>query len=226
MPEMRHVPSVMDRPAVVSALFEASPRLIDPIEMLALLRCSRSPEWPPVSPAEISQWLRTAQEWMNAPEPSDGWPTNWRWTMGGLQLLLQRARRARRTVSVLAVTGCIRLSLDGHDHHVLCLGHDPYEDERVGMLYLLARLAVETRPQPWERRILAVKRSERPVVPRHVRIRNQRQAKGLSQGALAARVGVARSTVIRWESGERRPGPRHREALALALGGRPSDYDG
>jgi transcriptional regulator with XRE-family HTH domain len=45
----------------------------------------------------------------------------------------------------------------------------------------------------------------------------RRKAMGLSQEALAELIGVDRSTVVRWERGERRPQPWHRRKLASAL---------
>ena len=47
------------------------------------------------------------------------------------------------------------------------------------------------------------------------RIREARRGAGLSQSALAARVGVNRKTVWRWEAGRTSPTRRHRRGLAL-----------
>ncbi len=47
------------------------------------------------------------------------------------------------------------------------------------------------------------------------RIREARRSAGLSQGALAALVGVNRKTVWRWEAGRTSPTRRHRRGIAL-----------
>lgn len=49
------------------------------------------------------------------------------------------------------------------------------------------------------------------------RIRESRQASGLTQDALAARLGVSQPTVNRWETGENEPGHGQIERLAEAL---------
>jgi len=59
------------------------------------------------------------------------------------------------------------------------------------------------------------------VVGRNVRWRRQRL--GLSQAALGSAVGRGRSTVCRWEMGERVPGLPALVALAAALGCAPGD---
>ena len=46
---------------------------------------------------------------------------------------------------------------------------------------------------------------------------DRRKAVGLSQGALAQRLGVERSTVVRWEAGKTAPAPWARPPLAQAL---------
>ncbi len=46
-------------------------------------------------------------------------------------------------------------------------------------------------------------------------IREARRGAGLTQGALAARLGVTRQTVWSWEAGRARPTRRHRRGLAL-----------
>ena len=224
---MSHPDELEGHPEVVRALFVSSSRgdLVDAVAMVKLIREHRSRDWPVVKRSEIEGWLKVAQKWVEAPEPPTGWPLNWRWAMGRVQGTLHQALRARRTLGILCITGCIRASLDGHEHHLAALGYDPYEDERVGMLYLLARLTAETKPQPWERRILNHRHSTVRQVARYTRIRHQRQARRLSQGQLAEAVGVSRSTVMRWEAGESRPQPAYREALARVLGGRPEDYE-
>lgn len=54
------------------------------------------------------------------------------------------------------------------------------------------------------------------------RYRNER---ALTQAELAARVGVTRRTLARWESGESRPRPAHLIALAVALGRQVVDLE-
>lgn len=49
------------------------------------------------------------------------------------------------------------------------------------------------------------------------RLAERRKAVGLSQESLAERIGVDRSTVVRWERGDTRPHPWHRPRLARAL---------
>jgi transcriptional regulator with XRE-family HTH domain len=50
------------------------------------------------------------------------------------------------------------------------------------------------------------------------RLRELREAAGLTQGELAERVGVIREAVARWEAGRREPGWSNVLALAEALG--------
>lgn len=50
------------------------------------------------------------------------------------------------------------------------------------------------------------------------RIRMTRESRGLTQSALAARLGVARSQITLWETGGRNPSPTSVTQLALALG--------
>lgn len=50
------------------------------------------------------------------------------------------------------------------------------------------------------------------------RLAAQRKAAGLSQEELAHQIGVDRSTIVRWEGGERTPQPWQRPNLAQALG--------
>ncbi|QUH01510.1 helix-turn-helix transcriptional regulator [Saccharopolyspora erythraea] len=52
-----------------------------------------------------------------------------------------------------------------------------------------------------------------------------RRLAGHTQGALAARLGVDRSTVARWENGEATPGPTLRPVLAATLGITPYELD-
>ena len=53
---------------------------------------------------------------------------------------------------------------------------------------------------------------------RDVRIRELREAIGLTQEALASRVGVNRDTIWRWEIGQSVPQRRFRVSLARRLG--------
>ena len=55
------------------------------------------------------------------------------------------------------------------------------------------------------------------------RIEEARKRKNLSQTELARKVGVARTSVAMWESGEKEPSTRHLRELAVALG-ESSDY--
>jgi transcriptional regulator with XRE-family HTH domain len=54
------------------------------------------------------------------------------------------------------------------------------------------------------------------------RIRRERRRAGVSQGALAARVGCARPTVGRWERGQRLPTLGSLVRIAAALGVAPA----
>lgn len=54
-------------------------------------------------------------------------------------------------------------------------------------------------------------------------LRRLRQGRGLSQSALAAALGRARTTVCRWETGERMPTVPALLALAAALGCDPAE---
>jgi DNA-binding transcriptional regulator YiaG len=52
-------------------------------------------------------------------------------------------------------------------------------------------------------------------------IRARRESAGMTQAQLAAKLGVARETVARWESGAGRPTKRARIALDAVLAGEP-----
>jgi DNA-binding XRE family transcriptional regulator len=58
---------------------------------------------------------------------------------------------------------------------------------------------------------------------RDVRIRELREALGLTQEDLAHRVGVNRDTIWRWETGQSIPQRRFRVSLARRLGVRVED---
>lgn len=49
------------------------------------------------------------------------------------------------------------------------------------------------------------------------RLAERRKSVGLSQESLAEKIGVDRSTVVRWERGETHPHPWHRPRLARVL---------
>ena len=51
-----------------------------------------------------------------------------------------------------------------------------------------------------------------------VRIRQTRESQGLTQAALAARLGVTRSQITLWETGARNPSPTSLKHIAAALG--------
>lgn len=56
-----------------------------------------------------------------------------------------------------------------------------------------------------------------------LRIKELREAKGMSQSDLARLLGVSRCTISQWESGCRRPMLSRLPALASALGVEPGD---
>ena len=58
------------------------------------------------------------------------------------------------------------------------------------------------------------------------RIREARQAAGLTQQELAARVGVTRRTVRNWEAGRTRPGQEHLTRITLHCGAAVTELDG
>ncbi|MXW69495.1 MAG: helix-turn-helix domain-containing protein [Acidimicrobiia bacterium] len=58
------------------------------------------------------------------------------------------------------------------------------------------------------------------------RIREARQAAGLTQQELAARVGVTRRTVWSWEAGRTRPGQEHLTGITLHCGRAVTELDG
>lgn len=58
-------------------------------------------------------------------------------------------------------------------------------------------------------------------------IRDRRKRRGLTQGELADKLGVARNTIIRWEKGDPKgkPDEESRRRLAKILGGSASEYE-
>jgi DNA-binding transcriptional regulator YiaG len=221
---MRHVPEVRHTP-VVAALIEASSRLEDAGAIRKLVNSALTATWTRVSPAELAALLTTAQGWVQQEAPAALAP-GWQWNWAELQAVLARAAKAPQLLSVVSVAGAIRRSLDEREYHVATSGADPWDDDRGVTLDVLARLLEATAPQPWELPLLNRAANHAIVLPAGVRIRHLREALGLSQAVLALKVGVHRSTVIRWETGTRHPPARHREALARVLGGHPADYDG
>ena len=55
-------------------------------------------------------------------------------------------------------------------------------------------------------------------------IRTRREALGMSQYALAQRIGCIYTMISRWESGRVKPRLKYAEKLAAALGGVADDY--
>lgn len=54
--------------------------------------------------------------------------------------------------------------------------------------------------------------------PVALRIRQTRESQGLTQAALAARLGVTRSQITLWETGARNPSPTSLKEIAVTLG--------
>ncbi|MGH3839378.1 MAG: helix-turn-helix transcriptional regulator, partial [Pseudonocardiaceae bacterium] len=55
------------------------------------------------------------------------------------------------------------------------------------------------------------------MAPRRQRLSQRRKTVGLTQESLAQRLGVERSTVVRWEAGDTKPLPSIRPKVARAL---------
>ncbi len=80
------------------------------------------------------------------------------------------------------------------------------------------RIAIATRILIWLNESVGNRcRPTDGIMMRRQRLAQRRKAVGLSQERLAERVGVDRSTVVRWERGDTGPQPWHRPRLAQAL---------
>lgn len=156
---------------------------------------------------------------------TDGQPPDWQWNLGANLDLLQRLADDER-IALIAALYVIRVNVIAHQWHIDHTGVDRLVEIRWRFVDLLGGLIVSTRPRSWEGRLLDRPRGPVLHVTAGLRIRRRRTAAGLTQAQLAAAVGVAQATVVRWEAGERRASTPHAQALTRVLGGEARDYVG
>jgi DNA-binding XRE family transcriptional regulator len=181
-----------------------------------------SPGWEPFNRAEAAALLVEAQTLIGDPL-RDGQPPDWQWNLAADLGMLHRIADGA-TVSLVEALATIRVNVIAHRWHVDHRGVDRLVDIRWRFVESLGRLVMDTEPQPWERRLLGRPLGEALYARPGDRTRHRREAARLTQTELAARLGIARSTVMRWEAGTRRPTSRHAEALVRELGGEQADY--
>jgi DNA-binding XRE family transcriptional regulator len=94
------------------------------------------------------------------------------------------------------------------EFHVQEEGFDPVKGERVLGIDLLNRMIAMAAPR------------------RALTLRELRKARKLSQDAVAAAVGVTKTTVWRWEHFKETPSPKHMDQLTELFGVEPGGYEG
>lgn len=94
------------------------------------------------------------------------------------------------------------------DYRVRVVGSDSLADERSVAIDLVGRMIALAAPG------------------RALTIRELRKARKLSQGAVAAAVGVTKTTVWRWEHFKETPSPKHMDQLTELFGVEPGGYEG
>jgi DNA-binding XRE family transcriptional regulator len=182
------------------------------------------PGWQPVTDDELRELLSVGRDLVYG----SWWgplPPSWKMTLGLSLTLLERALGDRRAVSHLQMVEVIRYHVEGHRWHIAAVGHDPFAESREALFGIVARLIVERPPKGWAAFLIEKPWTSLGRPNPAAFLRHQRHAAGLAQADVAHKLGVARSTVVRWESGERHPRPAHAAALAQLLGGHAADYE-
>jgi DNA-binding XRE family transcriptional regulator len=207
---------------LIRALLAERPELDPPAAIWQLVQRVLASGWEPLDRAEAAQLLVEAER-LIGDSLTDGQPPDWQWNLGADLGMLHRIANGE-TISLLEILSTIRLNVVAHRWHIDYCGSDRLADIRWRFVGCLGRLAMDTEPRDWERQLIGRPLGE-PLYARPAeRTRRRREAAGLTQGELAARVGVSRSTVVRWEAGTRRPTSSNAEALVGALGGQQADY--
>lgn len=207
---------------LVGALLTERPNLDSPAAIWLLVQQTLADGWEPFDRVEPAGILAEAEE-LIGDDLLDGQPPDWQWNLGIDLAVLHRLADGEALALVEALF-TIRLNVIAHRWHIDHAGEDRLADIRWRFVESLGRLVMDTEPRSWERRLIGRPLGEPLYAGPAERIRRRRKAAKLSQAELAARLGIARSTVARWESGGRRPTSRHARALVGELGGQQADY--
>lgn len=219
---MRKLSGMTRQSPLAGALLDGRTNFDSPAEVWELVQTAMASGWEPFDPVEAARFLTEAAELILDPL-TDGQPPNWQWNLGADLAMLHRLADGAQVFLIEALL-MIRLNVVAHRWHIDQTGHDRLGDIRWRFVEFLGRLIMDTEPLAWEGQLLSRPLGEAMYAEPAARLRRRREAAGLTQGELAARIGASRSTVVRWESGSRRPTARHAQALAGALGGMQADY--
>lgn len=192
----------------------------------AILRALRVaiPSPAPFDRAEARALLDEARSLIADPL-TEGQPPDWQWNLRTSLDLLRRLAGGEE-VTLTDALSAIRVNVIAHRWHIDHLGTDRLGEIRWRFVALAGRFALGVAPEAWELELLGRPPGAAFIATPAERMRRRREALGLSQSALARKLGVGRSTVVRWEAGERRPTPTNAALLAVVLGGVVADYGG
>lgn len=215
-----HIP----RQPIASLLLHASSSLDEPVAIWEKVQSRLAEGWQPVSDAELRALYRDVCIVGRSDLGAAGQPRQYRWSLGLSLATFDRALSNRRHLHLVELTDSVGHLLTTYRWNMGTLGHDPYRNVRARMLDVMSRLMMEVAEHDSLAWVLDGPAPNTPQSSPAVLVRNLRHLKGLSQADLAQQIGVSRSTVERWETGQTRPQPSQRERLADILGGVPGDY--